>query len=210
MTRHLCQRPTIRFALALACIASLSAGGHAGSLTFTYDWSPDIPSVSGSNGVNAVGFSDPAPITVTASSITTTGSSLSILKTTSDDFSGRGINLEVKITDGSNSGTLSFSGHFDGSVTNGVPNSLTATFNTPTQTLPLGPDTFTVSMLGLVSQDSLPWTGVINALISASAGDTSEPGNSPPPLATPEPSTLMLAATAAACLGTMAWRKARD
>lgn len=197
----------IHCTIALTWIAFLSVGAHGSPLTFTYDWSASLPSISGNNGLNAIDFSSSGPLSGTQGMNPATASSLSVQNGTSDTFTARAFNLEVKITDGSNSGTVAFSGQLNGSVVNGAPTSLAATVLNPmTQTLKLGTDTFTMSLGGSAPQNGMPWSGKLTGVILADpVSDVPPPG----PLNTPEPSTLMLAATAAACLGTAAWRRAR-
>jgi hypothetical protein len=100
--------------------------------------------------MNAIDFSNQGPVTVSTDSVVGNATSLSVLNGNSDTFTKAGYTLAVKITEGSSSGTLTFSGAFNGVISNGVVQSLTSTLASPaTQTLMLGTDKFSVTMSGL-------------------------------------------------------------
>lgn len=185
-------------AIALAIASYLSAGAQASPLTFTYDWTPTVPSVSGDHGNNSIDFSNQGPVAVSTSTVVGTASSLSILNKLSDTFTNGGYNLGVKITDGSNAGTLTFSGVLNGVITNGVATSLSSTLTSPaTQTLMLGADKFSATILGFVPPNPVGSgnkPGGFGFEITATPGPGG--GSEPPPNDVPEPTTLLLS-----CLG---------
>ncbi len=205
MKRHF----SLHCAVALAVVSYLSTGAWA-SPTFTYDWTPTVPVVTGDGGFNAINFSNQGPVTVSTGTVVGSATSLTVLNTNSDTFTNGGYNLGVKITDGSNSGTLTFSGVLNGVITNGVPESLTSTLTSQaTQSIILGSDKFTVSMNGFVPPNpfgSGNKPGGFGFQIDALAG----PGGGtapPPPNNVPEPTTLLLSCLGAAGFAIRSWRK---
>jgi hypothetical protein len=201
------RRFSISSIVALALISYVSSAARA-SVTFTYDWSPSVPFLSGAQGMNALDFTSQGPITVTTDKAVGAAASISIDNANSDTFINRGFNLAVQITDGAWSDTRSFSGMFTGTITNGVPNSLSVVYTTPT-TLPLtaaNGDQFTVKLTGFVSPNAFGPSSKPGALgfeIDAIDGN----GQEPPPNDMPEPTTLLLSCLGAGGLALRAWAK---
>jgi hypothetical protein len=198
--------------LAVACTlgAAMLLGGKAqADVAFTYDWSPSVPSVSGDKGFNALDFSNQGPVSLTTSQAVGNASSLSVHNGTSDTFTSSGFSLTVKITDGANSGTVQFTGQLNGTITNGTPNNLSATYlSATTQPLTLGNDSFVVKMTGFVPPNSFGAAnkpGGFGFEIDATAGNNG--GTKPPPNDTPEPSTMLLSVLGLAGAGLGAWKK---
>jgi hypothetical protein len=197
---------SLNCAVALGALAYLSAGAQA-DVTFSYDWSPTVPLVSGDHGFNAIDFSSQGPITVTTNQAVGNVASLSVQNGNSDTFTNSGFNLGVKITDGSNSGTVTFSGQLNGVITNGVPNSLTSTITSPaTQTLTLGADQFSVSITGFVPPNAYgagnkPGGFGFELQIAPSGS-----GSAPPPNDVPEPTTLLLSCLGVGGFALRGWR----
>jgi hypothetical protein len=198
----------ISCALGLACIACLSAGGQAGPITFTYDWSKTTPSVSSDNLLNAIEFNPQGAVTVPTGAVVGSVGSISILNGTTDTFTNKSFDLIVKITDGSNSGTVSFNGLLNATVLNGGLTSYSLTYLDPTtQPLGVGSDNFTVSITGSIppspfGSDNLP--GAIGFEITGTGGNGNEP---PPPNVVPEPTSLLLSCIGAGLCALGVWRK---
>jgi hypothetical protein len=193
-------------AVALAAISDFSAGAH-GSPTFTYEWAAGLAGISSDQGKNLLLFTYVPPITVTTSQVVGKASSISLQNANSDTFTNRYFDLGVQITDGSKSGGVDFNGVFNGTVTNGVPTTLTATYTTPTtQSLTLGADHFTVKLTGFVSPTSFGAAnnpGGFDFEIDAATGLNSPP----PPNDVPEPTTLLLSCLGVGGFAIRAWRR---
>lgn len=203
--------------LVVACTlgAAMLAGDKArADVTFTYDWSPSLNSISGDNGSNAIDFANQGPVTLTTSQAVGNASSITIDKNTSDTFGAKGpagFNLSVKLTDGTASQTLNFAGQLTGNIVNGVPLTLNGTFAIPTQSVTLNNDQFTVKMTGFVPPNSFGANnkpGGFGFEIDATAGTGG--GTKPPPNDTPEPSTLVLSFLGLAGAGMGAWKKRKQ
>lgn len=203
MKRHF----AIQGALALALIAYVSAGAQASPITFTYDWSPSSPSVSGQANMNAIDFSNQAANTVTTTQALGNASSISVANSTSDTLNNAAYSLGVKITDGTLSGNVSFNGELNGTITNGIVNKLTNTLISPaTQNLILGGDKFAVTLTSFVPPNPF---GAGNKPGGFGFEITAAPGGSgtPPPNNVPEPTTLLLSCLGAGGFALRALRK---
>jgi hypothetical protein len=197
----------IHGALTLALVSYLSTGAQGSPITFTYDWTTSVSSVSGQSNLNAIVFSNQGPNTVTANQVVGNTTSLSVENGTSDTFSNAVYNLTVKITDGINSGTMTFTGELNGKITNGVANNLTNTWiGPPGPVLSVGTDQFSVAMGQFVPPNPV---GVANKPggfgfeITAVGGS----GTLPPPNDVPEPTTLLLSCLGAGGFGLRLLRK---
>ncbi len=187
----------LQCAVVIAIGSYLSADAQASPVTFTYDWTAPS-SVGGQQAMNALDFTSQGAVTVTTNQAVGNAALLSLQNGTSDTFANAGYTLGVTITDGSHSGTATFSGVLNGVVTNGIPISLGSTLTSPaTQSLTVGSDQFTVGITGFVppnafGPDSKP--GGFGFQITAVSGPGG--GTAPRPNDVPEPTTLLLS-----CLG---------
>jgi hypothetical protein len=199
-------------AVVFAVISYFSAGAH-GSPTFTYDWTPGLGGITGDQAKNALLFTNGDPFTVTTAQVVGKASWISLQNANSDTFTNKYFDLGVQITDGSHSGGLDFTGVINGTVTNGVPTTMTATYTSPTtQSLTLGSDQFTVKLTGFRPPDPvggprggglLPPPGGFDFEIDAATGLNSQP----PPNDVPEPTTLLLSCLGAGGFAIRAWRR---
>lgn len=122
----------------------------------------------------------------------------SYLKAGSDNatYTNQPFTLALKLTDGPSG--LSDVLTFHGMVNGGGSNWINVTFSNSARSIPIGQDIYHIHMLNWVLNDGLgkdPYADMF-ATIDVSTAST-----------TPEPSSLMLAATALSVLGFARWRK---
>jgi hypothetical protein len=203
--------------LPLLALALLGGGqARAEFVDYSYHWSiaPSsvIPSGTGSalfalagDGTASSEVGSATPTKVPGATVTTTSSAT----TTPDTFSTTyGLTLQLTDSASGQSGNLTFSGTLSGTLT-ATSSALVASFSSPlTQQLDLGGHLYSVTIDPSLLNLPAPMAGTpaaINALVSVSNGTNPPP---PPPTQTPEPSGLVLGATALLA-GLYARRRAR-
>jgi hypothetical protein len=219
------KRMTVRSLAVLTALVLLGVSqARADLATFSYEWStiPNPPTFTGPDsggGSGTVSLSLNNPVGTPGSGSTTTGSLPGFLvevgsftsnsSTDPDhpDVFKSPINLKVHLTDtGSGADTtLSFTGNIQGELTS-TSSTVTTTFDTPaSQGAALGNFNYKVTIdPSLVAvPDPGGATGLITAFVSATLRDnnTPPPNPGPKPSQTPEPSSLVLGATALSLLG---------
>ena len=214
---------TARWGAALCLLGTFAASPARAEPAWSYFWTTTTPLV-GSNG---------AGISLMPASGSGSGGSdivaanLSVISSapaeTPDQVNG-GWNLTLHLTDNvsGSSGTLPFSGHFNGTVS-ATTSDVDNTFNEPkVQSLSLGAHLYSV-IIGLYTPPGLAGTtqkGAIGALLALSDSPggppTTEPPPSPPPPPppppihnAPEPSGLVLALLGVSSLGLGCWKRRR-
>jgi hypothetical protein len=193
----------VRLLLIPAVLVILGNGqARAEMIDFSYQWTvqpsvlPGQPGSSGSvllstaqPGTGQATLGDPGGTTIPGATVTTNSSA-----TVPPDSFLANFTMKLHLTDSTSntSGNLTFSGTVSGTLTS-TQSILTGTFHNPlTQTLTLGGHLYTVSIDELFR----PQPPGSAALVQISAGVTvSKPGH-PHPTGTPEPSSLLLGATA--------------
>jgi hypothetical protein len=198
-------RRTTRLVLLLAALVLL--GESRAWADFTYSWTVQpatvIPGGTGSviltpaSGTGSYVLGSSSPTVMDGATVMTTSSATVPPDSFNTDFS-----MKLKLTEGANTGELTFAGTIAGQLTQ-TTSTLTSTFHTPTtQDVTLGNHVFTVTI------DPLPFASLpapggqakIDALVTvAGAGQMS----------TPEPSSLLLGATAALGFAARRWLRKR-
>ncbi len=191
----------VRLLLIPAVLVILGSGtARAEIIDFSYQWSVQpailngLPGSTGSvllsaaqPGNGQVTLGDPGGTTIPGATVTTTSSA-----TNPADSFNAGFTMKVLLTDTATnqSNTLTFNGTVSGTLTT-TESKLTGTFNNPlTQTLTLGGHLYSVTINELFH----PQPPGSAALVQISAGVTVTNASKPP--STPEPSSLVLGATA--------------
>jgi hypothetical protein len=204
---------SVRLLLMLVALVILgNQRARADAISFNYDWTVHpavLPGLPGSTGDVLFAATQPGSgqampgdmigTTIPGATITTTSSAVN----PPDHFQGS-FTMKLHLTDAlsNKSGNLTFTGSVSGTLTT-TKSSLTGTFNTPlTQTLTLGGHLYSVTIDELFH----PQPPGSPALVNISANVTV---NTPTkPTTTPEPSSLVLGATA--MLGLAVRRLARS
>jgi hypothetical protein len=206
--------------------------GFAGStaradlITWSYNWGSNPLSIS-ADGASTGGISLSTPTGSVTGSSDIVAANLSTFSSalpgTLDTFTNKGYTLNLTLTDGPSgaSGTLSFNGAFNGTLS---PTSaqITNTFSgSTTGSLHLGNDNYVVT-IGPYSAPGIPGSanlGSIGAHVEVTPDVISQPppppppppptGNPPPVIdQAPEPATLVLAALSLPVLGAVrGWRR---
>jgi hypothetical protein len=195
----------VGIALALLLLAGSSARAD---LIWGYNWEPSAPKIAADGGgtgfltltdqpsKSASGTSDIIVTNIRAFSTAPTA--------TPDKFTHANVSFTMLLNDqaSNQTGSLTFSGFFSGTLTGNNAN-VKLTFTSPTtQALTLGGNTYSVK-LGTFSPPGPPGdanAGGLNARVTVTPGVNNAP----------EPSTLMLAGLALPCLGLARWRKRRS
>jgi hypothetical protein len=207
-------RRTARLLLPLAALVLLAGGrARADFVDYSYHWSVQPSSVlpGGTGSVtlavaaDGTGSSDTAATTATVlpgATITTSSSASNPPDSFNTDFT-----MKLQLTDSAShvTGELTFQGTLSGTLT-ATSSSLTSTFHNPvTQTLTLGGHVYTVTidptLINLPSPTS-PSPAAIDALMTVA-------NKAPPVSQTPEPSGLVLGATAVLGLAARRWLRGR-
>lgn len=205
------RRRNVRLLLALSLLGLLVATpARADTLDFSYAWSmlpsPVIPSGTGSvqfslpaDGTTSAEIGGTTPAVLPGATVTTTSSA----ETPPDVFNAN-FSMGLKLGAGGETGSVTFAGSISGSLT-ATTSELKATFSNPTtQKLTLGDYEYTVTISP--SLISIPAPGATTAaLIDAQVLVAKKVVNPPPPVDTPEPSALLLGATAVAGLAARRW-----
>jgi len=204
-----------RWGMALCLLGTFAASPARAEPAWSYFWTTTTPLV----GSNGAGVSlTPATGSGSASS-DIVAANLSVISSapaeTPDQINGNW-NLTLHLTDNvsGSSGTLPFSGHFNGTVS-ATASSVDNTFNEPKiASLSLGTHLYSVT-IGLYTPPGLAGTtqqGAIGASLALSdlpGGPPPPPPPPPPPTHnSPEPSSLILSLLAVSSLG-LGWWKGR-
>jgi hypothetical protein len=203
-----------RFSLLGAPLAALllAGGARAEFISWSYNWTPTVSAVpADSPGTGKILLTNEA----TGSAINSSDIVATDIRTVStapynkpDTFTSAPYGLALTITDKASnaSGTVTFTGVFNGTLT-ALSSNITNTFTGPqVQVLQLGSNSYTITMGNYTPP---PPPGAVNAgAISAYAQVAVQSGTQgPPPL--PEPSTLVLAGLGLSLAGGAAWRRKR-
>src|SRR5262245_16847043 len=146
---------TARLPALLALLLLAPGALRAETVNYSYSWSAlpstviNPPGATGSvlfaltpDGSTSSTLNDPSPTVLPAANAQTTSSA----GANSPDKFDVAYSLKLHLTEGANSGDLTFSGHITGNLT-GVSSTLVATFDSPvTRTLALGTHLFTVTI----------------------------------------------------------------
>src|SRR5262249_4586986 len=202
---------TLLFGAAVALL--LPAGARADFADFSYNWNPNPVDVAADVAGSKVTLSNEPAGKATGDTDVVAAN----LKTFSNanpkkpaTFTSKGYNLPIFLLDeeSGKSGTLTFAGEFNGTVS-AKSSKITNTFLDPTtQSIDLGSHTYTVTMTSYSPPG--PPTGSKEGSIGAHV--TVNPVDRPPdnPKDTPEPSTMVLAGLGLSVLGAARWRKRRQ
>jgi hypothetical protein len=203
-----------RFAfLGAPLVALLLAGGaRAEFIAWPYIWAPTVSAVpADSPGTGRILLTNEAAgSAVNSSDIVATDirTASSAPYNNPDHFTNAPYGLALTLTDNAShaSGTVTFTGVFNGTLT-ALSANITNTFTGPqVQVLQLGSNTYTITM-GTYSPPPPP--GAVNAgAISAYAQVTVQSGTGVPQL--PEPSALVLAGLGLSLAGGAFWRRKRQ
>lgn len=200
----------------LVVLVTVGGVARADMMTpWTYTWSRNPISVAADNGgtggismslvplapgTNMVGNSDITAVSLSTFSSTPAG--------TVDTFTNSPFSLTVQLTDQTSgtSGSLTFNGVFNGTLSQ-TNAQITATFLNPTtQSILLGTNTYTVALNSYLPPGVPSSTvfGDIGAHVSIQDGTTGNGSGSIESV--PEPSTLLLASVTLPAAGLMLWR----
>jgi hypothetical protein len=191
---------SVRLFLMLAALVILgNERAQAEAIDFSYQWTvqpsvlPGLPGSTGSvlfsaaqAGSSQAMLGDMTGATIPGATVTTTSSA-----TNPPDSFQAGFSMKIHLSDtlSKQSGDLTFTGSVSGTLT-ATQSTLTGTFDNPlTQTLTLGGHLYSVSIAELFH----PQPPGSPALVNISANVTV---SNPKPTSTPEPSSLVLGATA--------------
>jgi hypothetical protein len=165
-------------------------------ISFGYDFTTPQTVTGDAGNFGSVAFATTNGGTATGPSVSLTAASItaisSALPSNPDTFSGETYNVTLALTDSASgkSGSLTFVGKLFGTLTGEVSNIKTS-FASPTQTLMLGHDKYTVT-LGPLVPPATPNATVVGDLMSTVAVQAVG-GVVTPASQSPEPCTLLLA-----------------
>jgi hypothetical protein len=202
-----------RAGIALAVLLLAGASARADLIQWGYNWTPSGNNVAADGGgTGHLGLTN-APSNAAAGTSNTVITNIRAFSTaptaTPDVFTHANFSFTLSLQDiaSQQTGTVTYSGFFSGTLTANNAN-IQANFTSPsTQTLTLGGNTFTVT-LGTYSPPGPPGAtnaGSLNALVTVTPGDNGGGHTS----STPEPSTLVLIGFAFPCLA-LANRRRRN
>jgi hypothetical protein len=200
--------------MAVALLLLASSGMARAGVLWTADFSTDKPSIVSQSGDNQL-IINPEPLANGNGNATVSAFQLNVKSPfigTSDSFTAQNYSLNMTLTDSASqlSKLLQFSGNVTGTIT---PNSaqITNAFNAgqTSYAFDLGTNHYDVTIGPFTPQSGNGHAGLIDATISAAPIDAPGQGN-PPPVSMPEPSTLVMAGTAVACLCRVVWKKHRS
>jgi hypothetical protein len=209
---------TLLFALGLAALVGTGAPVRAGFVNWSYNWSrvpADVVSAD-SNGTSRISLTD-EPLGHATNSSDIIATNIKTFSTapraTPNNFLNAAYSLTLRLTDDASgqSGTLTFNGVFNGTLSSSSA-SITTKFTSPTTgELTLGNSVYTVT-LGSYAPPGPP--GISNAgSISASVdvrslvSDPPPPPPPPPTHDTPEPSAVVLGLMGVLFAGVAGWWK---
>lgn len=199
-----------RAGIALVLLLGSGAFVRADLIQWGYNWEPGATKISADGGgTGHLGLTD-APSNSAAGTSNTVITNLRAFSTAPssapDVFNHANFNFTLQLKDlaSNQTGTVSFSGFFSGTLTANSAN-IKANFTSPTtETVTLGGNTYTVT-LGTYSPPGPPGAsnaGSLNATVAVTPGSGKGHTSS-----TPEPSTLVLAGLAFPCLLTIRRRR---
>jgi hypothetical protein len=200
--------PLIGFAIASLLLASSSA--RADLVAWSYNWTPSVSAVLADNaagGGKITLTNEPAGSAVGDSDIVATN--LKSVSTASpnapDTFTNKTYSLALTLTDiaSHQSGTLTFQGAFNGSISSASANVTNSAIGATAGSLVLGGNSYSVSINSYVPPP--PPTATNSGSIGATALVTVSQVSR-----TPEPSTMVMAGLGLSFLGLLGWKKRRE
>jgi hypothetical protein len=198
-------------------ILALAAPLRADPVAWSYSWSPtndtlDFGSKSskGSISLSSLPMQDAFGNSNIIASYIDLKSNAKVLHPIKLGVSDGGyqLNLTIKDTASGKSGTLNFTGQFQGSFSSKSANLTNSFTGLTTQSMSLGGDTYTVT-IGPYVPPGPPGpksSGVIGAYVSVVGAG----GNPTPSSTSPEPSSLLLCSLGAAGFAAAGWRRRRQ
>jgi hypothetical protein len=198
----------------LAVLLLASAGARADLVPWSYNWTPAAPTIlADSPGTGKILLSnEPAGAAQNSSDIVATNirTASSAAWDSPDHFTNAAYGLALTLTDKAShaSGTVTFTGVFNGTLT-ALSSNITNSFTGPqTQVLKLGSNTYTITM---GSYTPPPPPGAFNAgAISAYAQVTVQATEAGGGGQAPEPPALALAGLGLSLGGGALWRRRRS
>lgn len=185
--------------------------GRADQIGFDYNFVTPSAVTGDAGNSGAVSFATMPAGHASGNSVLTAASVAAVTAstlTTPDTFNGQTYNLTLQLTDdpSGKSGSLTFTGKLFGTLTPLAAN-ITTSFDTPTQTLRLGNDSYTVT-LGPLKGPATPNPTVVGTLFATVDVQSGGGSNTPTTQVdqAPEPSGLALACAGLA-LFAAAWRR---
>jgi PEP-CTERM motif len=197
--------------LALFALAVAATASRADQIGYDYNFLTPLAVTGDPGNLGAVSFATTAGGHLDGHAVVaaaTLGALTSAPASAPDHFSGQSYDLTLQLKDDASgkSGTLTFVGKLFGTLWSTNVN-VTTSFDTPTNSLVLGNDTYTVKMGPFIFDPNPTVVGSLTATIDVQAGGGAT-GPSTQVADAPEPSALVLAGLgAAAVVGR--WRRGR-
>lgn len=200
------------FAATLGSLLLAGVQAHAGFVNWTYNWSRVPADVISADAVGTSRISltdEPIGRATNSSDIVATNirTFSNAPRASPNNFLDAAYSLTLRLTDDASgeTGTASFLGVFNGTLSSSSADIKTQFSGPTTQTLLLGSNIYTVT-LGEFSPPGPP--GINNAgSISASVEVAERPSDPPPPNDVPEPSTVALSILGLSLFGMVSWWK---
>jgi len=185
------------FVCALACPAS----ARADLIPWTYSWSPSSSTVAATSGPGGITLTN-EPLVAAQGDSDVVATSLRTFASGPSVFSAAAYSLTMQLTDtlSGQSGTLTFTGAFSGTLSSGSSKITNAFTGLTTQTLTLGGNTYTVTLDQYLHPGSPTASnpGGIGGSVTVVGDSVGHPSS------VPEPSSLLLAGLG--CSGLLALR----